>query len=843
MINYTIIDKFINTARKNADKPCLVIENKEYSYLDLDEMSNALAHRIDDVFNAIGLPILVFAERPFQIACSVIGVMKSRNIVVPVSVKTPLSRILEIIDTCGIKGYIALNKKLELNIPHISAVYERESSYRYAGVPSDNAYIIYTSGTTGKSKGVLVGHKGLVNSIMERNSILGINRESNSINLVGVPFDGFLMSFFSPLIAGAVLYLPNSISDYKEICGIIREHSVSMFLCTPTFLRSMLLNVEDGLLDKIKLISLAGESISPSLVEKLTALYPHIQIANEYGPTENSICTSINPDIRGQKMISAGRVIQNVEARINGSGPCEKSEIGELLLSGVGLAQGYVNDEKLTNEKFVRCGDETWYHTGDLACWHNNELVIVGREDRQIKVNGYRVDLSEVENTLRRYRGVDDCTVIYDGNKGMTAYIVSSEIIPQRKIVGFLSEYLAAYMVPVKYIHVKTIPMKDSGKIDIAALCEEGNKFVLGNGNYENEYSITPIICGIYKEILKLDKCDNNDNFFLCGGNSLNADILREKINERFNCNIETEDIRIYPTPILLAERISNLVEDNGRVTIKPFNKFWFIDCYFTSILSVLEYHFVPIAPFIRSFAIHGVKVNGSYYLNYDYNTPLSDILGNLGMMYDPGILDNDFEAKILGHVTRDRVVMLHVDCFYLPYCKEKYQKEHFEHVIALVGYDCYGKVFDVIDQESLESVSFIHHKADIDSVRDAAYAEIVNRETFDNADFVAVYPLPRSDPQNNQMRMMEASQLDYVVENTIAYLKEKPNETIVVLQRLINYLRVEKEVFRFLNDENKLMLLKRKEVQLLRYLMMAVNRDENSDGLIRILTGWEKFG
>lgn len=846
MVEYTIIDKFIEVARNYKNNVCLIVNKKEeYTYLDLDEISNGLAKRICNIFSDVQIPILVFGDHPLHIACSIIGVMKSRNIVVPVSDKTPTNRIQEIINVCNIKGYISSIEHKELNLTRIPIEYERENHIIYRGDVDDCAYIIYTSGTTGKSKGVLVQHKGLMNSVKERNTVLGINSNSHSINLMGFSFDGFFMSFFSPLIAGAKLFLPNSISDYKEICSIIRDFPVSTFLCTPTFLKSLLVYSEDGLLDNISLISLVGEQVNVALIERFSEKYPFIQIANEYGPTENSICTSINPDVRNQTVISAGKIIKNVEAKIVcGSRVCRQGQIGELFLSGVGLAKGYVNDDFLTNEKFVRHDDKIWYHTGDLAYWNNDELFIWGRIDKQIKVNGYRLDLGEIENAILKHNDVNDCVVVYNKEEGLTAYINSMHKIQREEMIDFLRNYKDEYMLPVNYIQVPSIPMLESGKINYSALYELGKNCSVKENYCEKLDMPVQQICEIYKEIFQLNECNSNENFFACGGNSILAVVLCVRIKEKFNVDIKIEDIRVNPTPYLLSKSIFNLSYDVFSVDIHPFNRFWFIDCYYTSLLALLEYYSVPIAPFIRSFIIQNIEIKGNYHFLYDYKVPLSEVFSNLGMIYDSGILENDFEDKIFNYLIKQRVVMLHVDCFYIPYCKEKYQKEHFEHVVTIVGYDRKKKEFNIIDQKKLDSVSFVFHKARIDDIRDAAYSAIVNRATFDNVDFVSVYPKKNRNFQ--KIQELSDSQFNFVVKKTIEYVRKNPQDIIHVLQVFLNYLKVEEEVFKFAKDVIKSRFLQRKESQIMRFLMNIItdknNSDANAEKLIQIMERWEEL-
>ena len=155
MILYTIIDEFIKTAKENMNNVCLVFDNKEYTYKDIEEISNGVAKHIEERINDIQVPILLFCDHPLQIVCSIIGIMKSRNIVVPIYNNTPTNRVLEIIKACNIKVYMSLNEHNEINLLFNEFNYNRVDEFFYNGCIEDDAYIIYTSGTTGKSKGYI----------------------------------------------------------------------------------------------------------------------------------------------------------------------------------------------------------------------------------------------------------------------------------------------------------------------------------------------------------------------------------------------------------------------------------------------------------------------------------------------------------------------------------------------------------------------------------------------------------------------------------------------------------------------------------------------------------------
>jgi len=840
----TIIDVFQNIVNKYPKNKAVVSYDWECTYEQLNNAANNLATKIENIVKDIQKPILVFCDSPKMISTSLFAIFKSRNIYVPVSNKTPINRIKKIIEDCNIKYYIAEEEHKELNLSFINSYIENEnnSNFIYNGSKDDIAYIIYTSGTTGNSKGVVSQHKGLINTILERNRILNLKQYNNSIILMGLTFDGFFTSFLCPLVLGAIIYFPNDILDISSLDYFFNSFNIDNILCTPTMLRT-LLDIKNGFyLSKLNLVSLAGEPVSKDLISKSVEKFPTLQISNEYGPSENSICTSINKDIRNQKIITTGKTIENVEAKIfNKKLKSIKNEIGELYLSGIGLSKGYINDKALTNQKFITINNKRWYKTGDLAYINNeDELVILERIDKQVKVNGYRVDLLEIQNAILEIESIKACVVDYNKKEGITAYYCAEILIDKEKIIQYLKTKLNDYMLPHNYFQIKSMPMLDSGKVDFKKLKELQELNLINEKNLKEYEKFKTKLCQIYKDILKIDNVKDDDSFFYLGGNSLSCIILIEKLKECFNIEIDYDTIRTNSSAKALAIALFSIKQkDINKINLKPFNRFWFVDCYFTSILSIFEKESLPIAPFIRQFKIIDVEFNDTYQILYENKKPLKEIFADFGMNFDAGILENDFNDKILPFVKDKKTVMLHVDCFYLPYCKEKYKKEHFEHVIALVNYDEISKSFDVIDQENLQSVSFCYHKLNLQDAINSAYAEIVNRKTFDNVDFVSIYPSNKKELNFNNL---DDTQFNFVINHTITYLKNNFKDASLVLQRLINYLQVEKEVFKFQGDEKRLQDFNKKEAKLKRLLMNFIIdglNEFNKNTLLDLLNEW----
>ena len=273
----TIIDEFLSSVKRYPNKMCFSFQDEEYTYSEINQITNYWSKCIVSRIGSEQKKVLVICDDMRLTAISILSVMKSGNIYIPVSQLSPDERIKEIISTCNIEMYISRQKKEYITLPYmtcdISAEYMDDEDVNNSE-SGKNAYIIYTSGTTGKSKGVLINHKGLLNTILSRNDVLGFTNCDTSILLMGAASDGFMTSFFSPLISGAKICFPNNIFDIKDIVYIIENKGIRTFLCTPTMFNTILNFSKHDLLKQVRLVALAGESVSESLFEKGKKLYP-----------------------------------------------------------------------------------------------------------------------------------------------------------------------------------------------------------------------------------------------------------------------------------------------------------------------------------------------------------------------------------------------------------------------------------------------------------------------------------------------------------------------------------------------------------------------------------------
>ena len=739
-----LTDRFINIAHKYPDNLAVSFESTKLTYARLNNITNCVAENL--VYHK--KTILVICDDPILVAVSMISIMKSGNIYLPVSAKTPIDRLLQIIDECNVDMYMASKRSDDLTIEYydlnIKELITNENLEATADVtgrytPDDIAYIIYTSGTTGKSRGVEVPHRGVANAVINRIITLSLGPDSSSIQLMGYAFDGFIQSFFSPLLSGATLYMVDDICNYDYIKSIIKDHTVKTFLTTPTMYASLLSLSEAGLFSNVEMVALAGETLDMGLVVFSKEMYPNIRIVNEYGPTENSIVSTINSDVCLDEPITIGSPIFNCKARIidEFGHRCPVGMVGELYLSGVGLAKQYINDEALTNERFVTLGDGCrWYRTGDYASWSpQGEIIFCGRKDSLVKVNGFRVEFSEILHVLMKYRLFEKWYTTLGSNNEIVAYYVANDFVSLERIVSEVNNELEYYMIPSEFYRVSSIPIKESGKVNLPLLQELIVENVIDCSHvtdFANKLSV------YFGRVLNTENYNVSDCFFSVGGNSIKAMVLLAQLNKTFSTEIDVETFRVFNSPLKLAKKLlSGQVGIAETNEIQPFNKFWFVNCFYTSVVGVLDYYNASFVTFIKNFKVDSVVNDNRFNIVFKPVVSEERLLKSMGVDYLCCDLKDSFAEDISKFLFKKAPIIAHVDCFYLPYCENTYQKKHHNHVVTIVGYDDVSNTYKIIDQQDLQTISFEYKTISYENLFASIQSASADRETFHDCDYV----------------------------------------------------------------------------------------------------------
>lgn len=835
-----LTDRFIKTAHKYPKNLAVSFESTEITYACLNNITNYVAENL----GCRNKTILVICDNPILVVVSMISVMKSGNIYLPVSAKTPKERLLQIIDECNADMYMASRRSDDLTIDYydlnIKELLIDENLDTMADVigrysPDDVAYIIYTSGTTGKSKGVAVPHRGVTNGVINRITSLSLDSDFSSIQLMGYAFDGFIQSLFSPLLSGATLYMVDDICNYEYIESTIKKHTVKTFLTTPTMYESLLSLSEAGLLSDVEMVALAGETLGMELVLCSKEMYPDIRIVNEYGPTENSIVSTINSDVCLNEAVTIGRPILNCKVRIvdEFAHRCPVGMIGELYLSGIGLAKQYINDETLTNERFVILDDGyRWYRTGDYASWSpNGEIIFCGRKDSLVKVNGFRVDLSEIEHVLMKSQLFEKCYITLSSNNEIVAYYVANNFVSLEKIVSEVSKKLEYYMIPSEFYRVSSIPIKESGKVNLPLLKE---LIVVNNMNCKYATDFANKISVYFGRVLNKENYTISDSFFSVGGNSIKAMILIEQLNKMLSMEIDVETFRVFNSPLKLAKKL--LVGQGGSVKtseIQPFNKFWFINCFYTSVMGVLEYYDVSFAPFIKNFIVNSVTDDNGFNIVFEPIVSQERLFESLGVDYLCCSLTDSFAEDISEFLFKKIPIIAHVDCYYLPYCKDKYQIEHHNHVVTITGYNNVGNMYRIIDQQDLRSISFEYKTISSKALFAAIQSASAERETFHDCDYV-VFSGTHAECCNEKTYEYRWNN---VVRHTIDYLDTHCDyDELNISNVVLNFLKMERSIALRDSDNDAAIILRKLMGKIQRRIMWIVTDDKKASEGITLL-------
>lgn len=560
--NESIIDVFEKVVEKNLNNKAVIFENSTITYSELNMRANKLARYLRN--NGIGYDdvIGVMFERSIDMVISILGVLKSGAAYLPIDPSYPMERMSYIIKDSSLKEIIsnaATISKTNLNIDYLDCnnkeiLKNEDSNLERKDTSKNLAYIIYTSGTTGRPKGVMIENRTIYNSIMWRVNEYSFTREDKILQLFSSSFDGFVTSFFTTILSGSTAVFVNDFSskDPALIAKVIEKEKITAFICVPILYEAILNNTSSEQLKSLRMITLAGDQLSLKLIQLSKEKNKNIEIINEYGPTENSVVSTIKRNIDIISQVTIGKPISNVRIYIldKNNQIVPIGVTGEICIAGDGLARGYVNNQEMTEEKFIRAdfiGEERLYKTGDLARWiFNGELEYLGRKDNQVKIRGFRIELDEIQKELMKYSKVKMAVVLVERNKDdsqyISAYIKANGNINASELKEFLNKSLPHYMIPSKLIEVSEFPLNINGKIDKRALIGSGNELKDQIQYVAPRSKLEEKIAQIWSNILNVDNISIDDDFFSMGGHSLQATQLINELYKEFNVDISLID-------------------------------------------------------------------------------------------------------------------------------------------------------------------------------------------------------------------------------------------------------------------------------------------------------------
>ena len=590
-------------AAKATTKTALIFQDKAYTYLDIEESANQLAHYIIQQGIIPGDFVGIALDRSPEMLVALLAIMKAGAAYIPLDPDYPEDRIAFILEDAKAKLLIT-SKKYDGKFSNprgyllvenaLAESRQLASSQPNVKVsPHDLVYVLYTSGSTGKPKGVLIEHHNLVNLLYSMFDFPGFSEQDILLAVTTIAFDIAGLELFLPFVTGATMVLATAetTKDGNALLKLIEQKRVSVIQATPSTYKMMLSSGWEKKLD-IKILC-CGEPMSKDLAVKLIPRCKSLW--NMYGPTETTIYSTGKQILPTDETITIGKPINNTQIFIidEAFNLLPEGSVGEIAICGDGLARGYLKREELTREKFVPhpfVATKKMYRTGDLGkILPNEEILCLGRMDNQIKIRGYRIETGEVENMLESIAIIKEAVVLCKENKlgdaRLVAYVVleniksqpviSKETINQWKETAALK--LPAYMVPSHFEILHSLPLTPNGKIDRKALPEPAfnidNNVTRDPGVFTKEEQF---IKNIWAELLDINDISLTDNFFHLGGHSLIAIDVMSRIEQETGKKIPPSTLFQYPTISGLASVLqdqSGLNKWKSLVPIKPTGK------------------------------------------------------------------------------------------------------------------------------------------------------------------------------------------------------------------------------------------------------------------------------
>jgi surfactin family lipopeptide synthetase B len=591
----TVIDLFEEQVEKTPDNIALVFENKKMTYRELNEKANQLANYLSESYKLNkSQTVGVLMSRGIELIYSLIAIHKCGCSYIPIDPVYPKDRVKYILNDSN-TNILIVNVNIEnfefgdnisiVNINEVEKLLINNTDIKKDSNINENAYIIYTSGSTGNPKGVMITNINLVNFLFGINKELKINDSDSLVSITTISFDIFGLEIWLTLINGAKLVLANEQqkTDSRLLNELCITNNVNIIQTTPTKLNMLISNNKYlSYIENMSKILLGGENLPYEYIKKLKNITKS-QIFNVYGPTETTIWSTIK-NITNQENITAGKPIQNTKVLVLDS----KKRIlpifveGELVISGDSVSKGYYNNNKLTKEKFLYSEiiEDIIYFTGDLAKFNKNgEIKILGRTDFQVKINGQRIELEEIEKTIQSYKNISNVIVVVkDNSKLLCFYKLENNIkfIDENELKNYLYSKLPLYMVPVIYQEIQDIPLTPNGKTDRKKLLEQENSNIYLDSEIveKPKNRVQKKLLDILEKKLGVNNIGIGTNIFKYGIDSLSIINIVIEINSVFNTSIETQNIMKCST----IKDIEQLVNETQIVkkteVIKNLNKY-----------------------------------------------------------------------------------------------------------------------------------------------------------------------------------------------------------------------------------------------------------------------------
>jgi amino acid adenylation domain-containing protein len=596
----TVVDWIEHQAQNTPSAIAIFDGNAEISYAELDRRANAIASALrarqarEESLVGISLP------RSAEMIVALLGTLKAGAAYIPLDPQLPEERLIYLLENAGLSLLICDSSvPARVTVPVVTMEMLAAEAPAVGHPPErlvtggNLAYVIYTSGSTGHPKGVMISHEGLAISSYARR-LYYADRVHAYLHLSPFWFDSAVAGIFWTLCDGGTLLIPSEREqrDIGKLLRLIQNRAASHLLCLPSFYEILLSQAASERMNSLRCAIVAGEACTEQVFVRHKERVPQARLINEYGPTEGTVwATAYEFSGTEAANIPIGRPIPNLTVWVLDSSlqPAPIGIPGEIYLAGRSLARGYIGQPALTAERFIpgiwgcEMGGRL-YRTGDIGKYlPDGNIQFLGRMDEQVKINGFRVELAEVEQAIRGISSVKDaiCIVQREDTGRATrllAFVLRSSSALKSSNPEMLStngapaadddwsaalrtelrKRLPEYMVPSVVLALDRFPVTSTGKVDKLALVRIPLPSRVNSQGVLPANEAERMIAKVWESVLGVDKIRRADNFFDLGGHSLTAIHVVSEIQAALHVPVTVMDLFEFPTIQLLAARVAS---------------------------------------------------------------------------------------------------------------------------------------------------------------------------------------------------------------------------------------------------------------------------------------------
>lgn len=563
-------------AAKTPDVTAVVYEGRHYSYREINETANRLAHKL--IAQGIGTEdrVAVLMEKSPELVITALGIVKAGAVYLPVDPTYPQDRLSYILSDSDPKVVL---RELDTDLDRYACADPTDTDRVRPLLPENTAYLIYTSGSTGLPKGVPVPHRPIAEYFAWFGPEYQVSDQDRLLQVASQGFDVSIGEIFGMLAAGARLVIPkpDGLTDIGYLTDLLRNEGVTSMHFVPSLLGLFLSLPGVNEWRTLQRVPIGGEALPGEVADKFHAMFDSL-LHNFYGPTETVLnCSRFKVEGKqGSRIVPIGTPKINTTMHLLDDylQPVPVGVIGEIYIGGTHVAHGYHHRPALTAERFIADPFNPggrMYRSGDLARRNaDGDIEFVGRADEQVKIRGFRIELGEIAAAISVDPSVGQAVVVASDvpglGKSLVAYVTpagEAGIVEIDRIRARVAAALPEYMIPAAYVAIDEIPITAHGKIDRKALPDP--EIVVATAYREPATDTERQVAELFGELLSRDTVGADDSFFELGGHSLLATKLVAAVRSRCRVDIGVQEIFEIGTVSGIAAHIDAIAAAGGR--------------------------------------------------------------------------------------------------------------------------------------------------------------------------------------------------------------------------------------------------------------------------------------